>query len=122
MFDLEFSPADPDVLATASYDSSVKVWEAASMRLLSTLDGPSGHIVYSLAWSRDGARIATGTGKGLVTVWDVAKRRVVWQKRHHSLQVYGIAWNALDPSLIASSAADEHLLILKADSGEEKQR
>ena len=47
-------------LATGSADSTAKVWDAASGQELLTLRGHTGQ-VWSVAWSPDGKRLATGS-------------------------------------------------------------
>jgi WD40 repeat protein len=34
VFDLEFCPSNKDLIASCSYDGTVRVWEASSMKLL----------------------------------------------------------------------------------------
>jgi eukaryotic-like serine/threonine-protein kinase len=61
-----FSP-DGQQLASASPRDSVRVWEAASGRLLRVF--PEG---WSVAFSPDGKWLATGNSKETVQVWDLA--------------------------------------------------
>jgi WD40 repeat protein/serine/threonine protein kinase len=83
-----FSP-DGQRIATASYDGTAKVWDAASGRDLLTLDASAAqiaqmekltagqyHTIYvtSVAFSPDGQRIATGSGR-YAQVWDAASGR-----------------------------------------------
>src|SRR5262249_54457207 len=62
---LVFSP-DGRQIASASPRESVRVWEAASGRLLRVL--PEG---WSVAFSPDGKWLATGNSKETVQVWDL---------------------------------------------------
>ena len=41
IFDCHFSPQSPDILATASYDGTVKIWSMSDLSLQKTLHGPS---------------------------------------------------------------------------------
>jgi serine/threonine protein kinase len=58
---LAWSPVDSNILATATggKETTVKLWDAASGRLLRTLDGNSFATV-SLAWSPDGKTLVSG--------------------------------------------------------------
>src|SRR5262245_25244736 len=64
-----FNP-DGRLLATRSKDRTVKLWEAATGRLLATLEGHAND-VWSVAFSADGRLLATGSRDGTVKLWDV---------------------------------------------------
>src|SRR5438067_8919508 len=62
-----YSP-DGKRVASASKDQTVKIWDAASGRLLHTLRGHSNQVL-RLAFSPDGARIASGGVDNAVRIW-----------------------------------------------------
>lgn len=71
-----------DLLATASRDATLKLWDVASGTEISTLTGHEGRPnsyffkgVMSAAFSPDGERLATAGGDGAVRVWEVAALR-----------------------------------------------
>ena len=65
---------DSRLLASASKDSTVKVWKAADnagrkgVKAESTLPGHSDE-VYALDWSPNGARVASGSKDRTIKVW-----------------------------------------------------
>lgn len=65
-----YSP-DGRVLASASFDKTIKLWEAASGRQLRTLIGHTS-AVKSVAFSPDGKYLASGSLDRTVKLWDVA--------------------------------------------------
>ena len=67
---LVYSP-NGDLVASAGRDRAVRLWEAATGRLLRTLWGHREEAV-TLAFSPDGKRLASGGGDGTVRMWDVA--------------------------------------------------
>src|SRR5262249_60623257 len=63
-----FSP-DGTRLASASYDQTVKLWDAASGQELRALKGHTG-VVHSVAFSPDGTRLASAGSDLTVKLWD----------------------------------------------------
>ena len=60
---------DGQRIASASYDNTVRLWDAASGRLLNTLSGHE-NWVFSVAWAPDGQRIASASYDNTARLWD----------------------------------------------------
>ena len=60
----------------ASFDGTVRVWAAASGRLLRTLHGHTGPIS-DLSFSEDGGQLVTASGDGSAKLWDLLSGRLV---------------------------------------------
>jgi WD40 repeat protein len=56
-------------IATASYDKTVRLWDAETGALLTTLEG---HTVSCCAFSPDSTRIVTASADKTARLWDVA--------------------------------------------------
>ena len=69
VWQVEFSP-NGQILASASNDGTVNLWEISTGELLGTLIGHS-KAVTSLAFSPDGNFLATGSLEGSLSVWEV---------------------------------------------------
>ena len=69
---MAFSP-DGKRLASASWDQTVKVWDAVTGQKMLTLKGHTNR-VYSVAFSPDGHRLASASGDETVKVWDATPR------------------------------------------------
>jgi WD40 repeat protein len=66
--DLAFSP-DGALLVTASADGTARLWQAASGRLVASLEA-HGDAVMSAVFSPDGTHVLTGSWDGTARVWD----------------------------------------------------
>ena len=65
VFAAQFKPADPDVLATCSFDGSVRIWDTRLNRLLRDLSDDDVGVLYALSWSpHDEARLVTTSSRG----------------------------------------------------------
>ncbi|KAH8778279.1 WD40-repeat-containing domain protein, partial [Hyaloscypha sp. PMI_1271] len=62
---------DSELLASASDDKTVKVWDAATGTLRQTLEGHGGR-VWSVAFSHDSELLASASDDKTVKVWDAA--------------------------------------------------
>jgi WD40 repeat protein len=71
---VSFSP-DGQILATASYDYTVKLWRSDGS-LIATLQGHT-QPVMSVSFSPDGQMIASGSQDGTVRLWD-RNGKLIW--------------------------------------------
>jgi WD40 repeat protein len=62
---------DSTRLASASYDRTVKIWDASSGACLQTLEGHSGEVT-SVAFSHDSTRLASVSDDRTVKIWDAS--------------------------------------------------
>ena len=87
---------DGALIASASADATIRLWDAASGDLLAALDGHEDS-VSALAWSPDGQRLASASWDRTVRVWDLsagpekAKATITIQGLEH--YVIALAWS-----------------------------
>jgi WD40 repeat protein len=81
-------------VASGSFDGTVKLWEAASGRLLATLQGHTG-LVYFVALAADGHLVASGGADGTVKLWDgasgAALRTLRGDRPYERLDITGLS-------------------------------
>jgi WD40 repeat protein len=113
---VSWSP-DNRCLASASWDGTVRVWDAASGAELLCLRGHE-HGVARVAWSPDGQRLASASWDGTVRVWDAAGGAEVLCLRGHTHRVASVAF-APDGRRIASGSVDQTVRVWDAAGGAE---
>jgi WD40 repeat protein len=70
VWQVDFSP-DGKLLASASVDNTLRLWQVEQARLLRTMRGHPFPIL-SVAFSPSGASLATGSDDGLIRIWQVS--------------------------------------------------
>ncbi|KAK3279060.1 hypothetical protein CYMTET_13034, partial [Cymbomonas tetramitiformis] len=117
IFDCCFKSTDPNILATASYDSTVRLWDVRNAKCVSKLLGAKG-VLYALTWSPDGTQLASCSSEGKINVYDVEKAIVVKTLAAHRSPAYRVVWNQRDPNLLASASADSLIAVSRVSQGD----
>jgi len=73
--------------------------------------------IWSVAWSPDGGRLATGTDAG-VTLWDTVSGREMITLRGHKTSVVSVSWNP-DGRRLGTTSWDNTVIVWDATSGKE---
>ncbi|KAF2820701.1 WD40 repeat-like protein [Ophiobolus disseminans] len=102
-------------LASASYDRTVKIWDASSGTCLQTLEGHS-DAVRSVAFSHDSTRLASASDDRTVKIWDASSGACLQTLKGHSSYVSSVAF-LHDSTRLASASWDRTVKIWDASSG-----
>ncbi|XP_071443730.1 notchless protein homolog 1 isoform X2 [Hetaerina americana] len=104
--DVRFSP-DTRLLASASFDKSIKLWDGRSGSFLGTLRG---HVqaVYVISWAADSRLLVSGSADSTLKVWNVKKQKLEMDLPGHADEVYAVDWSP-DGLVVASGGKDKLL-------------
>ena len=103
-------------IASASYDKTVRVWDANDGNNLITYQGHWDRVL-SVAWSPDGNLLASAGNDGTVQLWDPLTANLVLTYREHSQPVLALAWSP-DGKRIASACEDQTVQLWDTITGQ----
>ncbi|XP_062508173.1 notchless protein homolog 1-like [Corticium candelabrum] len=101
-----YSP-DGLIIASASFDKSVKLWNGYTGKFIAALRG---HVqaVYQIAWSADSRLLCSGSADSTLKVWNIAQRKLLIDLPGHADEVFSVDWSP-DGSRVASGGRDRVL-------------
>jgi WD40 repeat protein len=73
-------------------DATLKLWDPASGQLLRTLEGHA-KLIRAVAFSRDGARVLSGSWDKTLKLWDVATGQLVRTFEGHADGVESVTFS-----------------------------
>ena len=107
---------DGRTLATGSWDTTVRLWDAATGRSLKELKGHDVPVT-SLAWRSDGRMLASASYENTVRLWDVATGRSLKELKGHTDSVTSVSWSP-DDRILASASKDMTVELWNAATGQ----
>ncbi|CAF4212615.1 unnamed protein product [Rotaria socialis] len=117
IYTIKWSPTGPGtmnpnatlLLASASFDSTVRLWDVERGVCQSTLIKHS-EPVYSVAFSPDGRLLATGSFDKAIYIWDIARAEIVHSYRGTG-GIFEVCWNSRG-TRVGASASDGTVCVL----------
>jgi WD40 repeat protein len=113
---LAYSP-DGRRLASASFDKTVKVWNANTGEVLLNLAGHT-DFVFGVAYSPDGRYLASASWDRTVKVWDAVTGKELRTLKGHTGRVNCVAYSP-DGRHLASAGEDQTVKVWDASTGQE---
>ncbi|KAF8541373.1 quinon protein alcohol dehydrogenase-like superfamily [Trichophaea hybrida] len=107
---VSFSP-DGRLIASASFDNSVKLWNARDGKYITTLRG---HVapVYQCAFSADSRLLVSSSKDSTLKVWDVRTGKLHTDLPGHQDEVFAVDWSP-DGAKVASGGKDKAVRLWK---------
>jgi WD40 repeat protein len=116
-----FSP-DGQLVASASKDNTVRLWEAATGTCRSTLEGHSDY-VSAVAFSPDGQLVASASGDDTVRLWEAATGTCRSTLEGHPEYIFEMTFSS-DGEILHTNAGDislSPLLIVLSSTWQQEQ-
>ena len=113
IYSLAFTP-DGKMLATGSFDNTLKLWDTATGKEIKTYGGAMGHQkgIMSAAISPDGQYLATGSSDNTLRIWDLPMETPM-RTQPHPTGVSSVALS-VDGTKVAYAGADGQIKFVNA--------
>ncbi|KAF8535469.1 hypothetical protein BDD12DRAFT_892769 [Trichophaea hybrida] len=111
---VEFS-SDSQLLASASDDNTVRLWDPSTGASRGTLEGHSGE-VWAVAFSSDSQLLASASNDNTVRLWDPSTGASRGTLEGHSGSVWAVAFSS-DSQLLASASSDNTIRLWDPSTG-----
>ncbi len=114
IYGVTISP-DSRILAGASSERIIELWDIQTDKKLQTLKGHTGR-VYDVQFSPDGKRLVTASDDRKVIIWEVATGKILNTLEGHQERVYTAIFSP-DGKTVTSSSGDNTIRLWNAETG-----
>ncbi len=116
---LDYDPGGVFVAAGYGPQGAVKVWDTRSgAEVLSLSEGSHRSWVESVAFSPDGALLATASLDGMAKIWSMPDGQLLYTLSGHVMGIYDLAFSP-DEKRLATAGGDSVVMIWDVETGQE---
>ncbi|MBE9215088.1 CHAT domain-containing protein [Plectonema cf. radiosum LEGE 06105] len=115
---VSFSP-DGKIIASASFDSTIKLWDVKTGKYIKTLKGDvkeDNSQVTSVSFSPNGKILASASYDGTVKLWDIETYQEIQTFQAHNSKVLDVSFSG-DGQTIASASEDKTIKLWNVKTG-----
>jgi WD40 repeat protein len=116
VYGVSFS-ADGKMVASASGDKTVKLWDTSTGKQIKTLSGHTNG-VWGVSFSADGKMVASASHDKTVKLWDTSTGKQIKTLSGHTDAVYGVSFSA-DGKMVASASGDKTVKLWDTSTGKQ---
>lgn len=106
---------DSKWLASASADTTIRVWDADSGACLRILKGHR-ESIFSVTFAHNSTRLASGSHDHTIKIWDIVRGVCLKTLKGHSDQIHSVAYSR-DSRWLSSTSKDDTIRVWDVDNG-----
>lgn len=114
--DLEYSPINPDILASASDDLTIRLWSISKQKCIKILKKHTYHVT-TLKFSKKGNILFSGSADETITIWDLSSGKNLKTLAAHSDPILSVCLTP-DNSIIVSGSYDGLMRLFDSETGQ----
>ncbi|MDJ0898785.1 MAG: hypothetical protein QNJ55_08230, partial [Xenococcus sp. MO_188.B8] len=108
---------DGTILASGSFDRTIKLWNVETGQEIRTLQGHDGS-VWSVSFSPDGTILASGSSDDTIKLWNVETGQEIRTLQRHDGSVFSVSFSP-DGTILASGSFDRTIKLWNVETGQE---